>query len=103
MKPILFVHLLVDTTIRSTTIQHLYPQAIYPLLLTVFTTSSYALPPILPQPAIAIDSTTISQLDVLKALQSLDTSKSTGIDGIGPKLLKSRAVEYMFQFTIFFL
>ena len=46
----------------------------------------------LPQPTIAIDNTTISQLDVLKALQSLDTSKSMGIDGIGPKLLKSCAV-----------
>ena len=46
----------------------------------------------LPQPAIAINNTTISHLDVLKGLQSLDTSKSMGIDGIGPKLLKSCAV-----------
>ena len=46
----------------------------------------------LPQPTIAIDNTAISQLDVLKALQSLDTSKSMGVDAIGPKLLKNSAV-----------
>lgn len=61
---------------------------------SVFTTSSYVLPPMecLPQPAIVIDNITISQLDVLDALQSLDTSRSMRIDGIGPKLLKNCAL-----------
>lgn len=57
---------------------------------SVFTTSSYCLPPIetLPLPPVTIDNVSISQLDVLNALESLDASKAMGIDGIPPKLLK---------------
>ena len=40
----------------------------------------------------AIDSITLAQLDVLEALESLDVSKSMGVDGIPSKLLKSCAL-----------
>ena len=61
---------------------------------SVFTTSSCCLPPTesLPPPPVAIDSITLAQLDVLEALESLDVSKSMGIDGIPSKLLKSCAL-----------
>ena len=38
----------------------------------------------------------ISQLDVFEALNSLDVTKSTGPDGIGPKLLKQCALALYF-------
>ena len=61
---------------------------------SVFTTSSCCLPPTesLPPPPVAIDSITLAQLDVLEALESLDVSKSMGVDGIPSKLLKSCAL-----------
>jgi len=43
----------------------------------------------------------LSQLDVLKALESLDVSKAMGIDGIPPKLLRNCALA-LFQSTIYF-
>ena len=61
---------------------------------SVFTTSSCCLPQTetLPPSPVAIDSITLAQLDVLEALESLDVSKSMGVDGIPSKLLKSCAL-----------
>ena len=70
---------------------------------SVFTTSSRCLPPTetLPSPPVTIDSISLSQLDVLKAPESLDVSKSMGVDGIPSK--KTVLSLYTFQFTIYFL
>ena len=56
---------------------------------SVFTRGSLTLPSLdsLPQPLLTINDLIISQMEVLTALQSLNPSKSMGIDGIGPKLL----------------
>ena len=63
---------------------------------SVFTDSSYTLPPSDRFPSSSMTSfisdLQISQLDVLEALNSLDVTKSTGPDGIGPKLLKQCAL-----------
>ena len=61
---------------------------------SVFTISSYTLPSIdsLPQPPLTIDDLPISHMEVLTALQSLNPSKSMGIDGIGPRLLTNCAL-----------
>ena len=48
---------------------------------------------------VAIDSITLSQLDILEALESLDVSKSMGVDGIPSKLCALAL--YTFQFTIY--
>ena len=45
----------------------------------------------LPPPSVSIENASISQLEVLSALQSLDTSKSMGI---GPKLLRDCALAF---------
>ena len=60
---------------------------------SVFTTSSYSLPPInkLPYPDSFIGSITISELDV-KSLNSLDISKAMGCDSICSKILKHCAL-----------
>ena len=42
----------------------------------------------LPVPERTLSDISISELDVFKALSSLETSKAMGIDGIGPKVLK---------------
>ena len=56
---------------------------------TVFTRSSFQIPPLeeLPSPASSLSVIGISELDVLDALSSLDSSKAMGMDGIGPKVL----------------
>ena len=61
---------------------------------TIFTTSSYYLPPIdtLPLPVTTVDNASISQLDVLNALESLDVSNAMGIDGIPSSLLRNCAL-----------
>ena len=57
---------------------------------SVFTISSYRLPSLdnLPVASPSICSISISELEVLTALSSLDPNKSMGCDGIGSKLLK---------------
>ena len=67
---------------------------------SVFTTSSYYLPPIdtLPLPVTTVDNASISQLDVLNALESLDVSKAMGIDGIPSSLLRNCALALYIPF-----
>ena len=61
---------------------------------SVFTKSSFELPPVsgLTAPQMNISEITISELDVYKALSSLDTTKASGCDGISAKLLKHCAI-----------
>lgn len=61
---------------------------------SVFTRSSYELPLSMDQPEgdAKLQSIQLSESDVLHALTSLDTTKATGLDGIGPKVLKSCAL-----------
>ena len=61
---------------------------------SVYTNSSFSLPNVcdLPQPDSVLGDVSISEDDVFDALTSLDPSKAMGCDGIGPKLLKHRAV-----------
>ena len=61
---------------------------------SVFTKSYFELPPVsgLTTPLINISEITISELDVYKALSSLDTTKASGCDGISAKLLKHCAI-----------
>ena len=56
---------------------------------SVFTQSTYQIPPLqeLPTPSSIMSDIGISEPDVYEALRSLDISKATGIDGIGPKIL----------------
>ena len=57
---------------------------------SVFTSSSFSLPNMstLPLPSSCICTSRFSDSEVLDALSSLDPTKSSGCDGIGPKLLK---------------
>ena len=57
---------------------------------SVFTLSSFSIPPLesLPTPASTLSTIGISEMDVYEALSSLDTSKAGGPDGIGAKILK---------------
>ena len=61
---------------------------------SVFTKSSFELPCVsgLTTPLMNISDITISELDVYKALSSLDTTKASGCDGISAKLLKHCAI-----------
>ena len=61
---------------------------------SVFTVSHFTLPSSdnLSIPPSIISDLQIDQLQVLEALSSLDSTKSSGIDGIGPKLLKHCAL-----------
>ena len=61
---------------------------------SVFTHNHFNLPPSdsLSQPPHCIDNACISQLNVLEALQCLTSDKSSGLDRIGPKLLKNCAL-----------
>ena len=61
---------------------------------SVFTHSHFNLPPSysLSQPPHCIDNACISQLNVLEALQCLTSDKSSGLNRIGPKLLKNCAL-----------
>ena len=59
---------------------------------SVFTRSSFQIPPLEPSPASSISVIGISELDVFDALSSLDSSKAMGMDGIGPKVLKQCAL-----------
>jgi len=78
---------------------------------SVFTQSSFNLPPLesLPIPPSTICDITISESDVYDALTSLNPTKAMGIDGIGPKVLKSCALAlyqpihhlFVLSFTLF--
>ena len=61
---------------------------------SVFTQSSFNIPPLesLPIPPSTICDITISECDVYDALTSMNPTKAVGIDGIGPKVLKSCAL-----------
>ena len=61
---------------------------------SVFTRSSFSLPRMstLPLPSSCICSLTITDTEVYEAISSLDPTKSSGCDGIGPKLLKHCAL-----------
>ena len=61
---------------------------------SVFTQSSYNLPPLemLPMPPSTISDLTISKSDVYDPMTSLNPTKAMGNDGIGPKLLKHCAL-----------
>ena len=75
---------------------------------SVFTHSSFNLPPSenFPVPDSTISDISISELDVFEALSSLNESKSMGIDGIGPKLLKHcglalyKPIQHLFMLSI---
>ena len=75
---------------------------------SVFTHSSFNLPPSenFPVPDSTISDISISELDVFEALSSLNESKSMGIDGIGPKLLKHcglalyKPIHHLFMLSI---
>ena len=76
---------------------HLRPQTKRKLLSffhSVFTHSHFNLPPSdsLSQPPHCVYNACISQLNVLEALQCLTSDKSSGLDHIGPKLLKNCAL-----------
>ena len=60
---------------------------------SIFTHSCFELPPLdtLSTPASTICDFTITSSEVFEALTSLDPTKATGIDGIGPRLLKECA------------
>ena len=55
---------------------------------SVFTESSFLVPPQLFLPDLILSDIAFSESDVFTALQSLDPSKAMGIDGIGPRVLK---------------
>ena len=59
-------------------------------LFSVFTSSSYCLPSVEDNATIdaAITNIDISDTEVYEALAALDSSKSSGIDGIGTNILK---------------
>ena len=61
---------------------------------SVFVRSSYQLPPVgdLERPSSYLSEVSFSELDVFRALRSLDPSKAMGHDGISPKLLKNCAL-----------
>ena len=61
---------------------------------SVFVRSSYQLPPVsnLERPSSYLSEVSFSELDVFRALRSLDPSKAMGCDGISPKLLKNCAL-----------
>ena len=61
---------------------------------SVFTTSSFTLPPpdLMPVSDPNCSELTISEEDVFNILSSLDQSKAMGLDGIGPRILKSCAL-----------
>jgi hypothetical protein len=61
---------------------------------SVFTQSSFCIPPLeeLPVPISTLSDIGLSEMDVFGALSSLDPSKSMGVDGIGPKILKHCAL-----------
>ena len=57
---------------------------------SVFTLSSYQIPPMesFPSATSTVSDISISEMDVYKALSSLNTTKAMGPDRIGPKVLK---------------
>ena len=57
---------------------------------TVFTWSSYLIPPVedLPMLSSTLSDISLFEMDVFEALSSLDTSKACDADGISPKILK---------------
>ena len=61
---------------------------------SVFVRSSYQLPPVgnLERPSSYLSEVSFTELDVFRALRSLDPSKAMGCDGISPKLLKNCAL-----------
>ena len=69
-------------------------------------TTSPSLVSALPQPSSTLSELELSPLEVYDALAGLDPSKAMGIDGIGPKVLKSCAcalyepIHHMFQVSL---
>ena len=61
---------------------------------SVFTRSSYLIPPVedLPMCSSTLSDISLSEMDLFEALSSLNTSKACGADGISPKILKHCAV-----------
>ena len=61
---------------------------------SIFTRSSFQLPPSreLETPPSILSDTEISELDIFRALRSLDVTKAKGCDGISPKLLRHCAL-----------
>ena len=80
----------------STTVSEDYEKAnlFNKYFFSVFTSSSYILPPIeeCDIPTSALINIDISDTEVYHVLASLDPSKSSGADGIGPNILKSGAL-----------
>ena len=75
---------------------------------SVFTQSSFILPPVdeLQVPASTLSDITVSEIDVYMALSSLDPTKAMGIYGIGPNVLKLCAcalyqlIHYLFELSV---
>ena len=65
---------------------------------SVFTTSSFILPPLndLPCPSTVLNNILVSEVDVYDALVSLNPNKAMGVDCIGPKVLKTCAITLYF-------
>ena len=61
---------------------------------SVFTTSSFILPPLndLPCPSAVLNNILVSEVEVYDALVSLNPNKAMGVDCIGPKVLKTCAI-----------
>ena len=72
---------------------------------SVFTQSSLSMPSPdqlpLPSATETLSNISISEDDVYITLFSLDTTKSMGVDGIGPKILKNCAVDSINLYTIY--
>ena len=66
---------------------------------SIFNQTYFEIPSIshIPRPSTFIGEISMAELDVFNALVSLDPTKSMGIDGIGPSLLKHCAVPYIYQ------
>ena len=73
---------------------------------SIFNQTSFEIPSIsdLPRPSTFIGEISMAEFDVFNALVSLDQTKSMGIKGIGPRLLKHFAVPlYQLMFHLFSL
>ena len=61
---------------------------------SVYTTSSFILPPLndLPCPSTVLNNILVSEVEVYDTLVSLNPNKAMGVDCIGPKVLKTCAI-----------